>query len=97
MPRRKSEPLEDVVAKHGTKMIAVKIYFYTNDIGETGKIRKKHMWDEGVAYMDTNRSHGSERSKGQQFNGLHGVGPAVVSLLRANGVKVHRGKFPPYV
>jgi hypothetical protein len=46
-------------AKHGEKMIEVKLRFWTNDIAEKkGDVIPKHAWSSGVVRVERNDSHG---------------------------------------
>jgi hypothetical protein len=51
--------VEELEAKHGQKMIEVKLRFWTNEIAEgDGMIRPKHAWASGVVRMERNAAHG---------------------------------------
>lgn len=52
------EKAADREARHGEKMIEVKIRFWTDGLAsESGKILPKHAWAAGVVRMESNRSH----------------------------------------
>ena len=58
------ESIESREAKHGSKMIEVKVRFWTNDLAEEkGRIRPKHAWGSGVVRIARNDSHGSSRCR----------------------------------
>src|SRR6266851_8764840 len=46
-------------AKHGEKMIEVKVLFWTDSIAPTkGKIIPKNAWTSGVVRIESNKAHG---------------------------------------
>lgn len=74
-------------AKHGEKMIEVKIRFWTDDISdEKGKVVAKHAWTSGVVRIEGNKSHGITPSKPLPFHSLLDVGAVVEKVLIEHGV-----------
>ena len=58
-------------AKHGEKMIEVRLRFWTNDIADDdGKIVAKHGWDKGTVTVSANSSHGLAAGKPLNFNSI---------------------------
>jgi hypothetical protein len=77
-------------AKHGEKMIEVKIRFWTDDIAEAeGHIRPKHAWSSGVVRMERNAAHGIAPTKPLVFNSLLDIGSVVEKALVEHGVRLH--------
>ena len=59
------------VAKHGEKMIEVRIRFWTDKItGGEDTVIPKHAWDSGVVVMDGNKTHGITPASPQPFNSI---------------------------
>ena len=49
---------EALEAKHGEKMIEVKLRFWTNGLAdEDGKVTPKHAWSAGVVRLERNGTH----------------------------------------
>ena len=87
------EKLEEKEAKHGQKMIEVKVRFWTNGIAEgEGKVVPKHAWTAGVVRMDKNASHNIAPSKPVQFHTLLDIGAAIERVLMEQGVVLHASK-----
>jgi len=77
-------------AKHGEKMIEVKIRFWTDDLApETGKVQPKHAWTSGVIRMEANKSHGIVPSNPKPFNSLLDVGAIMEKVLLEHGIVLH--------
>jgi hypothetical protein len=81
-------------ARHGEKMIEVKIRFWTNDIAsEPGKIKPKHAWSAGVVRIEGNKSHGIV-----PFHTLLDVGSVIEKVLIEQCIVLHPGqKMAKYV
>ena len=59
------------VAKHGDKMIEVRIRFWTDGIADQEHaVEPKHAWTTGIVVMDTNKSHGITPNKPKPFNSI---------------------------
>ena len=84
---------EEVVAqeaKHGEKMIEVKLRFWTNDISnEKGTIIKKHAWSSGVVRIAGNKSHGIVPSGPLPFHSLLDVGSVIEKVLIEHEIVLH--------
>jgi len=77
-------------AKHGEKMIEIKVRFWTDQIAEDkGNIRPKHCWDAGVARITTNKSHDIKPQQPIIFRSLMDVPRAIEDCLINNGITVH--------
>jgi hypothetical protein len=76
-------------AKHGEKMIEVKIRFWTDSIAPEGHIIPKHALTSGVVRMEANKSHGISPKKPLVFHSLLDVGAVIEKVLLENGVVLH--------
>jgi hypothetical protein len=82
--------LESREAKHGEKMIELKIRFWTDDLTERrGTIRPKHAWAAGVVRMAPNRAHGIKPKNPRPFNSFADLQVIVERVLIDHGVKLH--------
>lgn len=80
-------------AKHGQKMIEVKIRFWTNDIAEgKGQIVPKHAWSGGVVRIEGNKSHGIEPGNPVPFHSLLDVGAKIEKVLIDHEVVLHSSR-----
>src|SRR5205823_11578927 len=78
MPSKDQETLASLEARHGDKMIEIKIRFWTNDLADApGKIIPKHARTSGVIRMERNESHGIVPGKPLPFRSLLDVGAAI--------------------
>jgi hypothetical protein len=86
-----AKELTDREARHGEKMIEVKIRFWTDEISaEPGKIAPKHAWAAGVVRIAPNKSHGIVPEAPVPFNSLLDVGAKIEQVLLDHGVVLHR-------
>ena len=93
MPAKDQETPAALEAKHGDKMIEVKIRFWTNDLAdEPGKVIPKHAWDSGVVRIERNDSHGIVPSSPLPFHSLLDVGAVIERVLIEHRVKLHPDK-----
>jgi hypothetical protein len=77
-------------ARHGEKMIEVKIRFWTDNISpEKGKIVPRHAWASGVVRIERNDAHGLKPGTPIPFNSLLDLGAAVEKALIEHGVVLH--------
>jgi hypothetical protein len=80
-------------AKHGEKMIEVKLRFWTNDISaESGKVMAKHAWTSGVVRVEKNSSHGIKPGKPRPFHSLLDVGAIIEKVLIEHEIVLHNSK-----
>ena len=80
-------------ARHGEKMIEVKIRFWTDEISpESGQIVPKHAWAGGVVRMAPNKSHGIVPKNPVPFNSLLDVGAKIEQVLIDHGVVLRRSR-----
>lgn len=86
-----SESVEAREAKHGEKMIEIKIRFWTDDISGPGTVRPKHGWTAGVVRIQKNPTHGITPKHPRPFNSLLEVGKAVEQVLKDHGIVLHVG------
>jgi hypothetical protein len=76
-------------AKHGEKMIEVKIRFWTDKLAPGGQILPKHGWTSGVVRMESNPSHGISPKNPRPFNSLLDVGSVIEQVLIEHGIVLH--------
>jgi hypothetical protein len=81
-------------AKHGEKMIEVKIRFWTDGIskGPGNLIVPKHAWTSGVVRMQRNKAHGIVPTNPIPFNSLLDLGKAIEQVLKEHGIVLHIGR-----
>jgi hypothetical protein len=80
-------------AKHGKKMIEVKVRFWTNNIAkESGKVLPKHAWASGIVRIQGNESHGIVPGNPRPFHSLLDVGAVVEDVLIEHGIVLHRSR-----
>jgi hypothetical protein len=80
-------------AKHGEKMIEIKVRFWTNNIAEEeGRIVPKHAWSDGVVRIEGNKSHGITPGQPKVFHSLLDVGAVIEKVLIEQGVVLHASR-----
>ncbi len=78
------------VAKHGDKMIEVRIRFWTDGIADQEHaVEPKHAWTTGIVVMDTNKSHGITPNKPKPFNSILDLQSVLAEVLMEHGVTLH--------
>ena len=86
-----AESVEAREAKHGSKMIEVKVRFWTNDIADgKGKILPKHAWGSGVVRIGSNASHGIVPKDPLMFNSMAEIPAKIEKVLMDHGVTIHK-------
>lgn len=86
MPKSVTTP-EAREAKHGEKMIEIKVRFWTDKLADdSGKIMPKNAWSGGVVRIEANASHGIKPGKPRPFNSLLDVGSAIEKTLIEHGI-----------
>ncbi len=92
--RRKTEepPAEPKEARHGDKMIEVRIRFWTDNITEKGKVVPRRAWDSGVVVMDRNDSHGIQPQYPTPFNSYLELPEVIAKVLVGHKVKLQRNR-----
>lgn len=80
---------DDREAKHGEKMIELKVRFWTDGISGPKQIRAKHGWTSGIVRIKTNRTHGIMRGKARPFNSMLDLGSAIEQVLKDHGIVLH--------
>jgi hypothetical protein len=77
-------------AKHGEKMIEIRIRFWTDGISpEPGKVVPKHALTSGVVHIQRNKAHGIVPKHPRTFNSLLDVGLAIEKTIKENGIVLH--------
>ena len=82
----------ELEAKHGEKMIEIKIRFWTNEIAGPDKVKVKHAWSAGVVRIEKNKSHEIKPSKPMPFHSLLDVGSVIEETLIKHGITLHPSK-----
>ncbi len=79
-----------VKAKHGEKMIEIKLRFWTNDIAQnSGELIPKHAWSSGVVRVERNETHGIVPGSPKPFHSLLDIGSVVERVLIEQGITLH--------
>ncbi len=79
--------MDALEAKHGKKMIEVRIRFWTDNIArQSGKVIPKHAWTSGVVHIQGNESHGIVPGNPRPFNSLLDIGQVIERVLLEHGV-----------
>ena len=77
-------------AKHGEKMIELKIRFWTDSIAPNkGQIIPKHGLTSGVVRIERNKLHDIIPGKARPFNSLLDLGTAIERTLKEHGIVLH--------
>jgi hypothetical protein len=76
-------------AKHGEKMIEIKVRFWTDGIEDAERIRPKHAWGSGVVRITKNKSHSIVPGRARTFNSLLELGGVIERVLIEHGVVIH--------
>ena len=86
-------------ARHGEKMIEVKVRFWTDEISvDKGKVIPRHAWTSGVVRLERNEAHSIKPSAPVPFNSLLDLGVAIEKALIAHGITLHPSrKMKKYV
>ncbi len=80
-------------ARHGERMIEVKVRFWTNDIAtEPGKVLPKHAWSSGVVRIEANKSHGIVPGNPKPFHSLLDVGAVIEQVLIDHAIVLHHSR-----
>lgn len=88
MPK-KTEEAAAREARHGERMIEVKIRFWTDGFAPKGKVIPKNAWTSGVVRIEPNKTHGIKPQNPIPFNSLLDVGSAIEEVLIKHGITLH--------
>lgn len=79
-------------AKHGEKMIEVKVRFWTDKLtDDPEKIIPKHAWASGVVRIKSNKTHGIKPEFNALFSSLMDIPSAIEKVLTAHNIKLRIG------
>jgi hypothetical protein len=93
-----AESAESREAAHGSRMIEIKIRFWTNDLAPKGKVVPKEGWTSGVVRITPNKAHGIEPGAAVPFNSLMELPAKIEKVLIDNGITLHlTGKGEKYL
>jgi hypothetical protein len=89
-----AESVEAKIAKHGDKMVEIRVRLWTDNIADGGKgmVLPKHAWDAGVVLLQTNKSHGISGKSPIPFNGFADLPSKIEKVLLEQGIKIHLSK-----
>lgn len=88
-----TKDIQAIEAKHGEKMIEVKIRFWTNNLAdEDGHVVPKHAWANGVVRIEGNKSHGIKPGKPQPFHSLLDMGTVIEKVLIEQDIVLHTSR-----
>ncbi len=77
-------------AKHGEKMIEIKVRFWTNNLTpQKDNIIPKNGWASGVVRIAKNDTHGVKSKHPIPFNSLMEIPAAIEQVLVQHGIKLH--------
>jgi hypothetical protein len=86
-------PSQAVKARHGEKMIEVRIRFWTDDIaGLKDHVLPKHAWSSGVVVMDRNQAHAISPKDPRPFNSVLQLPAVIEKTLVDHGIKLHTSR-----
>jgi hypothetical protein len=93
MPSKKkpseAPALETRAAKHGQRMLEVRVRFWTDDIAKKkGDVIPKHAWGSGMINIDRNEAHGLIPEKWLAFNSMAEIASVIEKCLLENDVKI---------
>jgi hypothetical protein len=78
-------------ARHGKRMIEVRVRFWTNDLADgKGRIRPKHAWGSGVVRIEPNDAHNISGESPVPFNSMSEIPAKIEKVLIDNGVSIHK-------
>jgi hypothetical protein len=83
--------IEGKTASRNEKTIKMKLYFFTDNFTEKGKILPKHCWTKGTVVMEANKSHGIETGVQSEchFNSLDDIPAAIEHVMEAHGITMY--------
>ena len=76
-------------ARHGEKMIEVRLRFFTNSIAGEGEILPKHAWTNGMSNMQRNATPDIVPGEWLPFNSLMEIPTVIERLLLKQGIELH--------
>jgi hypothetical protein len=80
-------------ARHGQKMIEVKIRFWTDEMSNVkGTVIPKHAWAAGVVRAERNDAHGIKPGVPVPFNSILDIGSAVEKIFIEHGIVLHNSR-----
>ena len=90
-----NEGLTSQEPAQGERMIEVKLRFWTNNLGEPGRIVPKHAWTSGVVRMERSEAHGIVPGPPRTFQSMLDLGAIIEKVLTEHGVTLHISKTLP--
>ena len=81
------------VAKHGQKMIEVRVRFWTDCLtDQKDAVIPKHAWDSGVVIIEGNKTHGITPDSPTPFNSILDLTSTIAKVLVDQGVTLHANR-----
>lgn len=86
-------------AKHGEKMIEVRLRFFTNNIADSeGYVEPKNAWTRGMVNIERNDAHQIVPGPWKHFNSLLEITGVIEKVFIQHNVKLHLGgKMKNYI
>lgn len=89
----KSTSVDELEARHGERMIEVRVRFWTDNIAEErGRVVPGHAWASGVVRIARNQAHGISPQKPIPFNSLLDLTAIIEKTLIRNGIRLHTSR-----
>ncbi len=92
MIRDSANGIEAKEAKHGEKMIEIKVRFWTDSIEDANQIRPKHAWGSGVVRVARNESHAIVPGRPRPFNSVLELNAVIERVLIEHGIVLHNSR-----
>jgi len=93
-----AESAESREAAHGSRMIEIKVRFWTNELADKGRVLPKEGWTSGVVRITPNKAHGIGPGAAVPFNSLSELPAKIEKVLIDNEITLHLvGKSAKYI
>jgi hypothetical protein len=92
MAKNGGDGVEAKEAKHGEKMIEIKVRFWTDGIVNAERIQPKHAWGSGVVRITKNKSHAIVPGRPRPFNSVLELGSVIERVLMEHGIFLHHSR-----
>jgi hypothetical protein len=86
-----ADSIETKEARHGKRMIEVRVRFWTNDLADgKGRIRPRHAWGAGVVRIEPNDAHEIAGGAPIPFNSVAEIPAKLEKVFIDHGVTIHK-------
>jgi hypothetical protein len=89
MDQDDKEGIEAKEAKHGERMVEIKVRFWTDNIEGSGRIRPRHVWGSGVVRIAKNKPHAITPGRPRTFNSMMELGSVIERVLIEHDIVLH--------